>query len=54
MCNPPSAEGDGFRERFFMSQATEFPTYESIGIRPLINCQGTYTNITFSRGVRKQ
>lgn len=26
----------------------EFPTYESIGVRPLINCRGTYTNISGS------
>ena len=23
-----------------------FPTYESIGVRPLINCRGTYTIIS--------
>ena len=27
---------------------TTFPTYESIGVRPLINCRGTYTIISGS------
>ena len=25
-----------------------FPTYETIGVRPLINCQGTYTMMSGS------
>ena len=31
-----------------MSDAVQFPTYESIGVRPLINCRGTYTIISGS------
>ncbi len=31
-----------------MSQPLEFPTYASIGVRPLINCRGTYTIISGS------
>src|SRR5947207_2810739 len=31
-----------------MSSAMEFPTYESLGVRPLINCMGTYTIISGS------
>ena len=29
-----------------MSRALAYPTYESLGVRPLINCQGTYTIIS--------
>lgn len=31
-----------------MGPETEFPTYEDIGVRPLINCHGTYTIISGS------
>lgn len=31
-----------------MSNAAQFPTYESIGVRPLINCRGTFTIISGS------
>ncbi len=31
-----------------MSDALAHPTYESLGVRPLINCQGTYTIISGS------
>jgi L-seryl-tRNA(Ser) seleniumtransferase len=31
-----------------MSQLREFPTYEALGVRPLINCMGTYTIISGS------
>jgi L-seryl-tRNA(Ser) seleniumtransferase len=31
-----------------MSHLREFPTYESLGVRPLINCMGTYTIISGS------
>ena len=31
-----------------MSAELSFPTYESIGVRPLINCKGTYTIVSGS------
>ena len=31
-----------------MSDDLQFPTYESLGVRPLINCKGTYTIISGS------
>jgi L-seryl-tRNA(Ser) seleniumtransferase len=31
-----------------MSHSREFPTYESLGVRPLINCMGTFTIISGS------
>ena len=31
-----------------MSDQPAYPTYESLGVRPLINCQGTYTIISGS------
>lgn len=30
------------------TSAQSFPTFESIGVRPIINCQGTYTAISGS------
>lgn len=32
-----------------MSETADYPTYESIGVRPLINCMGTYTIISGSQ-----